>query len=218
MTCPLLLLGQLPDAPALPEEARTFLESPLGIAAIVLGAGVVVYFLAFMSGRFWASLFGAAPKSPEHNLLERVGEYPNPPGRPGPRQLTVEGVAVRVRLIVVAPVGKNRPIDAEGVNDLVNQVIRGMKEVIERDRPRVRIWPPQLSNTGFAPTFHRLTETPDADEEPSQWVLVAGPASAAGKPILLGMALLADEPNELGKLIVSPERWAETLRVQAINT
>lgn len=214
MTYP-CLLADLTDS--LPEEAKTFLETPLGMGAIVLALGLVVYGLAFVSGRMWRGLFAAAPKSSDHNLLERVGEYPPPPGKPGPRQLTVEGVPVRVRLVVVAPVGKSRPIDPESVNDLVNNVIRGLKDMMQRDKPRVRVWPPQLSNTGFAPTFHRMTETPEDDEEPSQWVRVAGPANSAGRPILLGLALLADDPNELGKLTVGPERWAETVRVQSLG-
>src|SRR5262245_30831952 len=88
----------------LPEEVRTFLETPLGLGAVVLALGAVVYCLAFVSGRVWRGLFAVAPKAPEHNLRERVGEYPPPPGQPGPRQLTVEGVPVRVRLVVVAPV------------------------------------------------------------------------------------------------------------------
>jgi hypothetical protein len=217
MTCPWILMADLRDS--IPEEARSFLESPLGIGAMVLGLVLAVFCVAFITGRIWRGLFGKErAKSPEQGLLERVGEYPPPPGQPGPRRVTVEGVPARVRLVVVAPVGRNRLIDPETVSDLVNGVIRGMQEIMQRDKPRVRVWPPQLSNAGFAPTFHRLTEIPEKEREPSRWVLVAGPAFSAGQPILLGLALLADQQNQLGKLIVSPERWAETVRVQSINS
>src|SRR4051794_4451856 len=78
MTHAYLLLAQ---ADALPAEVKNFLETPLGMGAIVFALGVGVYFLAFVSGRVWRGLFAEAPKAPEHNLLERVGEYPHPPGK-----------------------------------------------------------------------------------------------------------------------------------------
>ena len=43
-------------------------------------------------------------------------------------------------------------------------------------------------DTGFAPTFHRLTIVPEAEGEESRWVLVGGPASSAGKPVLRSLA------------------------------
>ncbi len=210
-----MLLSDLTES--LPEPIREQLQTPLGLGAVVLVGVIVIFILAHFSGRLWFAMFGPAPKGPEDHLKERLGEYPPAPGVPGPRRLTVEGVLGRVRLIVVAPVGKSRPIDHDQVNDLLNNVIRGLKEIIQKDKPRIRVWGPQLSNTGFAPTFHRLTETPDGESESSQWVLVAGPASAAGQPILLGLAVLADEANELGKLTLEPGLWAETVRVQTLE-
>jgi hypothetical protein len=150
-------------------------------------------------------------------LREDLEQYPPAPGVPGPRRLTVEGLPGRVRLIVVAPVGRGRPIDQDTINELLNKVIRGLKEIIEKDKPRIRFWGPQLSNAGFAPTFHARTEVNTEEGEASHWVLVAGPGSAAGQPILLGMAIHTDEANDLGKLTVGAERWGETVRVQTIE-
>ncbi len=210
-----MLLSDVTETPL--ESIREQLQTPLGMGAAVLVSAIVIFILAHFSGRLWYSMFGPPPKAPEDNLKERLVEYPPAPGKPGPRRLTVEGLPVRVRLIVVAPVGRSRPIDPESVNDLLNNVVRGLKEIIQKDKPRIRVWGPQLSNTGFAPIFHRLAETQTEDGEASHWVLVAGPASAAGQPILLGLAVHADEANELGKLTVSAERWAETVRVQTIE-
>src|SRR5262245_48815305 len=97
----------LPDL----ESARGFLETPLGIACIVLGMGIVVFVLAHFSGRVWGSLFGTPPKNPEDPLKERLAEYPPPPGKPGSRQLIIEGVPLRLRLVVVAPLGRSRDIE-----------------------------------------------------------------------------------------------------------
>jgi hypothetical protein len=210
-----MLVADLPDIPDA-EAVRGFLETPLGIASIVLGLGIVVFVLAHFSGRMFAGILGPAPKNPEKGLGENLVEYPPPP-KLGARQLTINGVPVRLRLVVVAPVGRSREIDRDGVNDLVNGVVRGLKEIILQDKPRVKFWPPQLSNEGFAPTFHRLAETPDEEGEPSCWVLVAGPANSAGRPILLGLACLASEANELGKIILTVDDWTETIRVQTVN-
>ncbi len=200
-----------------PEDLRGPLEGPLGIALLLLAVSLVTWMLAAFTGNVWRSLFGTPGRTPETGLEENLAEYPPPPGQPGPRRLTVEGVPVRVRLIVVAPVGRNRPIGVDDVEELVDQVIRGMKEIVQKDKPRIRLWSPQLSKTGFPQVFHRLTLTPDEEGQPSVWVRVAGPANAEGRPILLGLGLLADRPTDLGKLSVQPERWFETLRIVTLG-
>lgn len=206
-----LLLSSWTDS--LPEPIKGYLDGPLGLVVLVVVPALVVYFLANFTG----ALFRQQPRPPEEKLREDLSTYPWPPGTPGPRRLTVEGVPGRVRLVVVAPVGKGRPIDQGKIEDSVNHVIRGLKEIIQKDKPRIRCWPPQLSNVGFAPIFHRETVVPEGEGEESPWVLVAGPANAAGQPILLGLAILTDEPTQLGQLTVTPERWAETVRVQTIE-
>ena len=48
--------------------------------------------------------------------------------------------------MVVAPVGKKH-IDSGDVEALLNQMVRGTGDAIaHQDRPRVRIWPAQLSS------------------------------------------------------------------------
>ncbi len=199
----------------LPESVRGFLDGPAGVAVLVLVGAVAVYVLARVAGAVWKGLFGTAARTADDKLAEKLADYPPPPGKPGPRRLTVEGVPVRVRLVVVAPVARGDPVETEDVEFLADEVVRGMKDLIGEDRPRVRVWPAQLSRQGFAPTFHRVTEKPEAEGRPSRWILVAGPASAGRKPILLGLALWADTPNTLGRITLDAGRWAEVLRVQA---
>src|SRR5262245_12856504 len=201
----------------LPEPVRGYLEGPLGIVVLIVVLAIAVYLLAAFAGSIWRSLFGSAAQGPESALRERLADYPPPPGRPGARRITVEGVPGRLRLVVVAPVGKNRPLDKDNIEDVLNKCIRGLGDIVQRDKPRIRFWPPQLSSTGFAPTFHRLTEVPGAEGESSHWVLVAGPAHATGQPLLLGLAILADHANDLGRLSVTADRWSETVRVQTID-
>ena len=101
----------------------------------------------------------------------------------------MNGEPVRVRLVVVAPTGKQQdPITPDDVPELLDDVVRGLGGFVKADKPRVRVWPPQLSVAGFAPTFHRLVESPDAGKQSSRWVKLAGPARTGKRPILLGLA------------------------------
>jgi hypothetical protein len=198
-----------------PESVRPHLDSPVGYAILALAGLVALLLLVFLVTTLWRILAGGRGKSDERGLREKLAEYP-PPGPPGPRRLTVEGIPVRVRLVVVAPVGKEHAIAEADVAELANGVLRGLGDVLAADRPRVRVWPAQLSRQGFAPIFHREMEKPEPEGRPSRWILVAGPAATSGrKLILLGLALWADAPNTLGRVTLDTGRWGEVLRIQA---
>jgi hypothetical protein len=151
---------------------------------------------------------------PERGLREDLASYPPPPAAAGSERLTVDGVPVRVRLVVVAPVGRLQEATSPAhVPGLLDDVLRGLGRFVTTDKPRVKVWPPQLSVAGFAPTFHRLVRSPDPSGRPSRWVKVAGPARAGQRPILLGMALWADEPVKLGEVQVEPTEWHRVLGI-----
>src|SRR4051794_21343338 len=145
---------------------------------------------------------------PEQGLREDLGAYPPPPAAVGPRRLIVDGIPARLRLVVLAPPGKQHdPPAPDDVPELLDDVVRGLGGVVQADRPRIKVWPAQLSAAGFAPTFHRLVESPDAGAKASRWVKLAGPARAGERPVLLGLALLADQPCKLGDVHVEPTEW-----------
>jgi hypothetical protein len=163
------------------------------------------------------SLFAGRRKAvnPEQGLGENLREFPPAPGVPSSRRLTVHGVPVRVRLVVVAPTGRQQEdIAPDQIAGILDDIHRGLARFLREDRPRVKVWPPQLSVAGFAPTFHRLVRSPDPKGKPSRWILVAGPAKVGGRPILLGLALYADEPVKMGQLILDTTDWLEALRIR----
>ena len=180
---------------------------------ILIAVGVGLLAAALMLWRI------AAGRKRPHPDLERgqredLGEYPPPPPVTICR-LTVNGTPVRVRLIVVAPTGKQQaPITADDVPEVLDDVFRGLGRYVKADKPRVRVWPPQLSVAGFAPTFHRLVAAPDAGSKASRWVKLAGPARTGGRPILLGLAVLAEEPVKLGDVQVETTEWGELLQIE----
>ncbi|MFL5342259.1 MAG: hypothetical protein ACJ8F7_19095 [Gemmataceae bacterium] len=137
---------------------------------------------------------------------------PVPPA--GTHRLTFEGQPVRIRLVVLAPAGRTAellPSMAEGV---LEAVVHGLGSAAQFDKPRVRVWPPQLSQTGFAPKFFRHVRRPEAKDEPSKWILVAGPALAGPGVVLLGLALETAKPTRRGSAPIDEIRWPELLRIR----
>ena len=94
------------------------------------------------------------PVDPEQGLSENLAGFPPAPGKPGRRRLTVHGQPMRVRLVVVAPTGK-KPVSVEDAEALVGSMMQGMGEILKADRPRIKVWPVQYSNIGFAQSFFR---------------------------------------------------------------
>ncbi len=152
---------------------------------------------------------GKKKVNPEAGLDEHLETYPPAPSA-GRKRVIVQGHPGRLRLVVVAPVGK-RTIEADEVEALLDGLVHGLGELVRQDRPRIRIWPPQLSQQGFAPTFGRLTHRP-SPKQPSRWVLVAGPAKTQGRQILLGLAIQTDNANQVDLLLPGPLEWGEVVQ------
>jgi len=67
-------------------------------------------------------LFGGRKKTlQEQDLTENLEEYPDLKPSTGDRQLRVEGVPVRLRLVVVAPAGGASEIDVEELAAVLEQ-------------------------------------------------------------------------------------------------
>jgi hypothetical protein len=154
-----------------------------------------------------------AKHDPEAGMSEELADYPPPPQAAG-RQLTLQGRPVRVRLVVVAPVGRQQVAKDGAIEPILDGVVRGLGAVTQQDKARVRLWPLGMSNVGFTPAFFRRVRRPEPAGSPSHWILMAGPARAGAQQILLGLALLADEPNTVGNVAVQPDGWHELLSLE----
>jgi len=173
----------------------------------VIGAALLALLLLIL----WIRRGRRPTINPEGGLLENLADYP--PAGPGPQRLIIHGQPLRLRLVVVAPMGK-RSLPANGaVEPLLDDVLRGLGAIARQDRPRIRVWPAQLSQQGFPPTFFRLTQRPEPAGKRSRWVLVAGPVRAAGQPLLLGLALCAEDVVDLGNVVLQANEWDQVLRV-----
>jgi hypothetical protein len=177
--------------------------------AIAVGILLLLVILIFLMSR------GKKRVNPESGLDEDLSEYPPAPGKPGSRRLTIHGRPVRLRLVVVGPVGK-RNIAEGGVEALLDEVLRGLGQIAQQDKPRIKIWPPQLSQQGFAPTFFRKTQCPERAGKPSHWLLAAGPSRAGGRPVLLGLAMWADDKGPMEQKILTETEWDEALQIKTV--
>jgi hypothetical protein len=177
--------------------------------AVAAAAVALLLLLLFLRRR-------PAPVDPEAGLAEDLATYPPAPGAAGPKQLTVQGQPVRVRLAVVAPVGRQKAAEDGAVEPLLERVVRGLGAAARQDRARVREWPPGLSSAGFTPAFFRRVVRPEPAGTPSHWILLAGPARAGARQVLLGLALWADGPNRMGNVAVQQDEWNELLRLETV--
>ena len=91
---------------------------------------------------------------------------------------------------------------------------RMRKRLFERDKPRVRVWPKQVSVQGFAHRFFNETIVPDPPKEPSPWALLAGRARLGKNQVMVGLAVQGIKPNTIGKRTVESDQWANVLRIR----
>jgi hypothetical protein len=192
------------DLPKLPISVPGVPDDIAFLGAVGLGAFLVLLLLFTMLRR-------GKKADPEAGLAEDLSTLPPAPKGQRHYQLTVMNQPARLRLVVIAPVGKKT---VGKVDSALEQVFRGLGEVSFDDKPRIRIWPAQLSTTGFPPTFFRLTKSPDAEGRPSRFIMLAGPARAGAMPVLLGLVVEVGEPSKLGKVTMTETQWGEVLRVE----
>ena len=203
LSAPFADVGPYPGGP----DAPLYLLVGAGVCGgSVLLVLVIAVALFLMRG-------GKKAPEPGPGLLEDLAEYPPPPARSSGRQLTVQHRPARLRLVVLAPMGR-RDLRAYGdAEDLLNKVVRGLGDVAREDKARVRTWPPQLSGTGFPPTFFRNTRRPPEPGAAAHWSLLAGQARAGDVVVLLGLAVWVEEGGEPAQRTVAPHEWGQVLRV-----
>lgn len=149
---------------------------------------------------------------PDAGLEENLADYPPAP-RGGTHSLRFEGQPVRLRLVVLAPPGRAMQITPEMAEGLLQAMLHGLGEVADLDKPRVRVWPGQISQDGFAPKFFENIDRPEPHGKPSRWILAAGPAKAGARTILVGLALQAAEPTTRGNVRIDVDDWDHRLRI-----
>jgi hypothetical protein len=203
-----VLLADVPLVPEPGQGSRSWVFYGAAAGAVVL----VVALVAVLIGRR-----KRPAHDPEAGMGEDLAEYPPPPPLKASKQLTLQGHPVRVRLVVVAPVGRRTVADDGHVEPLLDMVVPGLGAAVSQDKARVRQWPLGLSVTGFEPMFFRRVRRPEPPGRRSRWILLAGHTRAGSRPLLLGLALWLEQPSDVGNVAVGPEEWNDLLRVEAVR-
>jgi hypothetical protein len=208
-----------PVTDSLPPSLRDFLDA--GGWWIFLGVlGLIVLLLIWgIVDRLWRRLFRRRTPWGEWDkeLDEDLASYPPLQIPAGSQRLSVYHLPVRLRLVVLAPAGTETPLSLENVVQTLDQVVPGLGGIAVNDQPRVRAWPPQLSQQGFAIAFQRHTRRPEPEGEPSRWLLVAGRAQAGRQTMLLGLALWLDQPATLNPVVLEPHQWLDVVRIKSAS-
>ncbi len=126
----------------------------------------------------------------------------------------VEGVPVRLRLVAIAPAGKESVVDEDNLDKLLERILPGLGLIFKGDKPRVRIWPMQLSYDGFTKHFHRNTILPEGENQLTKWVVIAGRAKLDDCQVMLGLGLEAIKPTTVGRKTIDAHEWPVVLRVR----
>jgi len=129
-----------------------------------------------------------------------------PPGLP---ILEYQGIPVRVAAVVLAPAGRARPVPPREMwPQLFDAVFPGFSRVVESHGPVIRVWPPQLSESGFAHRFFAEVKFPGTPGQAMPWCAVAGPVRFQDQSVLLGLVFRTEEPTVLGtEAVDSPTGW-----------
>jgi hypothetical protein len=181
----------------------------------IIGVLAALCFLLLLSSalRRWRK---SAIETASSELLEEVFSYPPAPNLPADaKPLVLYGLPVRLRLVVLGPMGKDAgEINANDVDQIMERMVPGLSTRLRMDLPRIRLWPTQLSQSGFIAAFRRNTPLPDVEVKLRSWVLVVGKVLLDGKPIAVGLAMQSTEPNTFGPIVLQhAHQWMEVLRI-----
>lgn len=126
-------------------------------------------------------------------------------------------VPVRLAVVVIAPLGRESdPPTHSEVPKLLDRIVPGLASALSHDQTIVKIWPRQLSATGFAPYLLRHVRLPGDKGRSSPWCLLAGRTTFGDAAYAIGLALGAAAPNNLGLIAVESEhQWLDVVRMRS---
>src|SRR5438270_912528 len=110
----------------------------LGVAGLIL----LLLFLGIVD-RLWLKLFRRRSRIADTFAAEAeedLANLPPPLLAPAEKQFQIYHVPARLRLIVAAPAGAERALDEKKVKRELERLWPGVREVLNADKPRFRLW------------------------------------------------------------------------------
>lgn len=183
-----------------------FLAALIGLVVLVLGYLVARRILGSRS----QEIITHTPQQIDVETLCEQG-----PASQGPA-LEVYHVPVQLGLIVLAPLGRAARLPSSGeLPRLVDRFLPGLMDILANQQPRFEAWPPQLSAEGFVQSFFSHARLPGQRGLGTPWCSLAGKATSADGPFLLGLVCRTADPNDFGQISVAPVgKWRDVLSVR----
>ncbi len=185
---------------------------------IIAGVLLAFFVIALLLG-LWALLrrrkikpadISRSPLFIDVQLLDREGPSPEL------QQLDFYNLPVRLVALVIAPVGRDRPVPSiSELPQLEAAIVPGLQGIVENHNPEIWVWPTQLSVQGFTQAFFNNAPLPGHQGKGSAWCSLAGKFMYHGHAFVAGMVFRSAEPNSMGQVLVEREtQWLDILRLQ----
>jgi hypothetical protein len=146
--------------------------------------------------------------------LKTIGEAQTEMEEGWPR-LLVNGLPARLRLVILSLGSRNAGDLTPEMSDRVLDWIKpGLAEVCAADFPRVSVWPPFYSASGFETAVAANVRIPAPEGDRSPWVVVTGRVRMGKALVYVALGLYADEINSLRYVRVKGDQWLRVLAVK----
>ena len=191
-------------------EFSEFLKSPVGRIGVWVLVGLVG--LAILK-KLWSWLRPAQGEpSPDPALIIRCESQPE---QPHAFPIHVRNISSRLAAVVVAPLGNTTQTPSLGqIPALIDRFIPGLSQAIEQHDPILKVWPKQVSKTGFGHALIKDVQIPDDQWRGSRWGIVCGPASLLEQRFVIGLVVVFDLPNSMDLISLENDgEWPSVVRV-----
>ena len=84
------------------------------------------------------------------------------------------GVPVRLMVLIIAPAGRGDPLTREELPIAVESLLPNIMSVLNNHQPVFRLWPPQMSTSGFHHAFFSNVSLPGDRGKETRWCGVVG--------------------------------------------
>jgi hypothetical protein len=135
----------------------------------------------------------------------------------GAKQVMVQGVPGRIRLIVLVPAASVTVVPPEGTHaPVLDAAFPGLSGVTATDFPKVVYWLDPRARDNFRAALAERVKMPEAADEGSRWVLVAGDVAAAAGALHLALAIRTEKPPALRFVEVPASGWNIALGIRVV--
>ena len=154
------------------------------------------------------------PNALQPNLTIDIEKLPLMPVICEPFRIEIYGSPVRIRALVLAPIGRGKSLPKKGhLGNILNHFMPNFTAILETHQPIFRQWPEQLSSSGFIQSFFNNLAIPNKGQG-TVWCSLAGKIEVFGNSYLIGLVCNTDEPNSLSQITVQRSgQWLDILRI-----